>query len=197
MTSGKERLARWGALREAAIALAKEYFSERGYEAVSLQELATELAVPPAALLRQELSKPDLLAEAIIALNDEQITWLESRPEATDESLPLQEAVECYLRRVYEFDLEHITLRRMGAAFWVALGTEVRASHLETVVRAHGPHRRYPASGRLQRSGTHHQDTLVTLLRGLSPCGHAPGARGVVPCRDSTGPKADPPALTP
>ena len=47
MTSGKERLARWGALREAAIALAKEYFSERGYEAVSLQELATELAVPP------------------------------------------------------------------------------------------------------------------------------------------------------
>ena len=117
MTSGKERLARWGALREAAIALAKERFSERGYEAVSLQELATELAVPPAALLRQELSKPDLLAEAIIALNDEQITWLESRPEATDESLPLQEAVECYLRRVYEFDLEHITLRRMGAAF--------------------------------------------------------------------------------
>lgn len=117
MTSGKERLARWGALREAAIALAKQRFSERGYEAVSLQELATELAVPPAALLRQELSKPDLLAEAIIALNDEQITWLESRPEATDESLPLQEAVERYLRRVYEFDIEHITLRRMGAAF--------------------------------------------------------------------------------
>ena len=117
MTSGKERLARWGALREAAIALAKEYFSERGYEAVSLQELATELAVPPAALLRQELSKPDLLAEAIIALNDEQITWLESRPEATDESLPLQEAVERYLRQVYEFDIKHITLRRMGAAF--------------------------------------------------------------------------------
>ena len=117
MTSGEERLARWGALREAAIALAKERFSERGYEAVSLQELATELAVPPAALLRQELSKPDLLAEAIIALNDEQITWLESRPEATDESLPLQEAVERYLRRVYEFDIEHITLRRMGAAF--------------------------------------------------------------------------------
>ena len=117
MTSGKERLARWGALREAAIALAKERFSERGYEAVSLQELATELAVPPAALLRQELSKPDLLAEAIIALNDEQITWLESRPEATDESLPLQEAVERYLRRVYEFDIKHITLRRMGAAF--------------------------------------------------------------------------------
>ncbi|MEC8020623.1 MAG: hypothetical protein VX179_01435, partial [Pseudomonadota bacterium] len=80
-------------------------------------ELAMELAVPPAVLLRQELSKPDLLAEAIIALNDEQITWLESRPEATDESLPLQEAVERYLRRVYEFDIEHITLRRMGAAF--------------------------------------------------------------------------------
>ena len=117
MTSGKERLARWGALREAAIALAKERFSERGYEAVSLQELATELAVPPAAMLRQELSKPDLLAEAIIALNDEQITWLESRPEATDESLPLKEAVERYLRRVYEFDIKHITLRRMGAAF--------------------------------------------------------------------------------
>ena len=117
MTSGKERLARWGALREAAIALAKERFSERGYEVVSLQELATELAVLPAALLRQELSKPDLLAEAIIALNDEQITWLESRPEATDESLPLQEAVERYLRQVYEFDIKHITLRRMGAAF--------------------------------------------------------------------------------
>ena len=117
MTSGKERLARWGALREAAIALAKERFSERGYEAVSLQELATELAVAPADLLRQELSKPDLLAETIIALNDEQIAWLSSRPEATDESLPLQEAVERYLRRVYEFDIEHITLRRMGAAF--------------------------------------------------------------------------------
>ena len=117
MTSGKERLARWGALREAAIALAKERFSERGYEAVSLQELATELAVAPADLLRQELSKPDLLAETIIALNDEQIAWLSSRPEATDESLPLQEAVERYLRRLYEFDIEHITLRRMGAAF--------------------------------------------------------------------------------
>ena len=50
-------------------------------------------------------------------MNDEQITWLESRPEATDESLPLQEAVERYLRRVYEFDIKHITLRRMGAAF--------------------------------------------------------------------------------
>ena len=137
--------------------------------------------MPPAALLRQELSKPDLLAEAIIALNDEQITWLESRPEATDESLPLQEAVERYLRRVYEFDIKHITLRRMGAAFgWLwAPKYEPRIWKQLFAPTA-------PIDGILLREGFGDREPiiktlLVTLLRGLSPCGHAPGARGVVP----------------
>ena len=197
MTSGKERLGSLGSAPGSGDCPCKRILFRAGLRSRQPPGAGHGACRAPAALLRQELSKPDLLAEAIIALNDEQITWLESRPEATDESLPLQEAVERYLRRVYEFDIKHITLRRMGAAFGWLWAPKYEPRIWKQLFALHGPHRRYPASGRLQRSGTHHQDTLVTLLRGLSPCGHAPGARGVVPCRDSTGPKADPPALTP
>ena len=180
-----------GSAREAAIALAKERFSERGYEVVSLQELATGCRAPAACSANWQA---DLLAEAIIALNDEQITWLESRPEATDESLPLQEAVERYLRQVYNLYQAH-----HPAPHKPPLG----GSGLRSTSRIwkHCSRPRPPSTVSCFRKasaiGTHHQDTLVTLLRGLSPCGHAPSARGGVPCRDSTGPKADPPALTP
>ncbi|MGA1218612.1 MAG: TetR family transcriptional regulator [Gammaproteobacteria bacterium] len=162
MTTGEERLARWAALRKAAIALAKTRFSERGFEAVSLQELATELAVAPAAMLRQGLSKPDLLAETIIALNDQQIAWLASRPEATDESLPLQDAVERYLRRVYEFDIEHITLRRMGAAFGWLWAPKYEPRIWEQILAL-----TTPINGILEREGFQDREPMIKALWSL------------------------------
>ena len=64
------------ALREEVLHAARSLFLEKGFDAVGMREIAQAVGRQPTQVYRLELSKTDILAEIIVALNQEQIEKL-------------------------------------------------------------------------------------------------------------------------
>jgi AcrR family transcriptional regulator len=94
---------------------AKRLFLEFGYEKVGMRQIAQEAGVSPALIYRKGWTKADLLAELIFELNATQIEQLQAAD--LPEQGSLLEQVLTVLQRLYEFDLEHQELRKLGAAY--------------------------------------------------------------------------------
>ncbi|MFO0121433.1 MAG: TetR/AcrR family transcriptional regulator, partial [Inhella sp.] len=63
-------------LKADVLQAARMLFIEHGYEAVGMRDIAGAVGKQPLQLYRLKLSKADILAEVIIALNQEQIAQL-------------------------------------------------------------------------------------------------------------------------
>ena len=87
-----------------------------GYEAVGMRNIARSVGREPIQIYRLNLSKPDILAELIIELNQEQIRQLPiicKRVKGGN----LFERTCSYLRELYNLDIQYLPLRSVGAAF--------------------------------------------------------------------------------
>ena len=102
------------ALRQKVLKAAKELFFEKGFEAVGMREIAHAVGLQPTQVYRLELSKTDILAEVIIALNDEQIQALPGMLTAIDGADAFERTC-AYLLALYRFDVHYKPLRSVGA----------------------------------------------------------------------------------
>ena len=103
-------------LKGKVLQAARKLFMEHGYEAVGMRDIAGAVGKQPLQLYRLNLSKADILAEVIIALNQEQITQLpDLRRRVQGESL--HERCCAYLRELYSMDIHNLPIRSVGAAF--------------------------------------------------------------------------------
>ena len=103
-------------LRQEVILAARTLFMEKGFDAVGMREIAQVVGRQPTQVYRLELSKIDILAEIIIALNEEQI----ARSPAVVARIKSASAMECtckYLERLYRSDIDYLPIRALGAAY--------------------------------------------------------------------------------
>lgn len=105
-----------GSLREQVILAAKTLFMTYGYEAVGMRDIANAVGKQPVQVYRLDLSKSDILAEVIIALNTEQIAEL---PKLYSQitGTTLFDRICSYLKQLYSLDIEYLPIRSVGAAF--------------------------------------------------------------------------------
>ncbi len=89
---------------------------ERGYENVGMRDIARAVGREPVQVYRLKLSKPDILAELIIELNQEQIIQLPSICARIKERY-LFERTCSFLRELYQLDIDYLPIRSVGAAF--------------------------------------------------------------------------------
>lgn len=103
-------------LKRIVLAAAKELFMSRGYEAVGMREIAEAVGRQPVQIYRLNLSKPDLLAEIIMELNQQQVDRV---PEicARVSGETILERVSSYLRELYRLDIQFLPIRSVGAAY--------------------------------------------------------------------------------
>lgn len=103
-------------LKQLVLAAAKELFLTRGYDAVGMRDIAQAVGCQPVQIYRLNLPKPDILAELIIELNDEEIGQI---PEllARISSNSLLERVCSYFLELYRLDIQYMPIRSVGAAF--------------------------------------------------------------------------------
>jgi AcrR family transcriptional regulator len=95
---------------------ARALFMERGYEAVGMRDIARAVGRHPVQIYRLNLSKADILAEVIIALNQEQIAQLPALCKRVKGRTPFARTCS-YLRELYRLDIQHLPIRAAGAAF--------------------------------------------------------------------------------
>ncbi len=102
-------------LRLEVLAAARKLFMSKGYENVGMRDIAQVVGQQPTQVYRLNLSKSDILAELILELNTKQIERL---PQITSQikNGSLFEKVSEYLEQLYQFDIEHLPLRSVGAA---------------------------------------------------------------------------------
>lgn len=98
------------------LSVAKTLFMEHGYETVGMRDIAKAVGKQPVQVYRLNLSKVDILAEVIIALNAEQIAEL-PRICSQVSGATLYERVCSYLKQLYCLDIQHFPIRSVGAAF--------------------------------------------------------------------------------
>jgi AcrR family transcriptional regulator len=103
-------------LKQQVLAAAQQLFMERGYEAVGMREIAQAVGKQPVQIYRLKLSKSDILAELIIELNQNQITRLPTLCKHI-EGRTVLDRVCCFLRELYQLDIEYLPIRSVGAAF--------------------------------------------------------------------------------
>lgn len=97
------------------VKIAHRLFASRGYEAVGIREIAKEAGISPMQVYRLGIDKTDLLAEAILIVNQEIV----ERIRTFDKNLYASALsfVEDYLLNLYEHDIEIKSIRAEGAAF--------------------------------------------------------------------------------
>ncbi len=101
-------------LRADVINVARQLFMSKGYENVGMREIAQVLGQQPTQVYRLNLCKADILAELILELNETQIAKLPTlMTQIKGESV--LEKVNSYVELLYEFDIEHLPLRKVAA----------------------------------------------------------------------------------
>lgn len=121
-------------LRAAVLAAAKTLFMAQGYDAVGMREIAHAVGREPVQLYRLKLSKSDILAELILALNDEQIQRLpDLRAKVSGQTL--EDRVCGYLRELYATDIEFLPIRAVGAAHGWAWGPDYEQKVIAQVLK--------------------------------------------------------------
>lgn len=103
-------------LKQLVLAAAKELFLTRGYDAVGMRDIAQAVGRQPVQIYRLNLPKPDILAELIIELNDEEIRQIpELLAKVSGDSLI--DRVCSYFLELYRLDIQYMPIRSVGAAF--------------------------------------------------------------------------------
>lgn len=105
---------------------------ERGYEAVGMRDIASEVGCQPTQVYRLKLAKADILAEVIIGLNQEQIEQLPQLC-ARVKGANLFERVCAYLWELYMLDIHYLPIRSVGAAFGWMWSAEYEARVIKQV----------------------------------------------------------------
>lgn len=94
---------------------ARQLFMAKGYEQVGMREIAERAKISPALIYKEGWTKPDLLAELIFELNAAQIEALNSITLPPQQ--PLLDRVLQVLQYMYDLDITHRELRKLGAAY--------------------------------------------------------------------------------
>jgi AcrR family transcriptional regulator len=103
-------------LRQEVLMAARSLFMQKGFDAVGMREIAQAVGRQPTQVYRLKLSKIDILAEIIVALNDEQIRRLPAMLARIKGATALERTCK-YLEKLYRSDIEHLPLRQLGAAY--------------------------------------------------------------------------------
>lgn len=102
------------ALTRQILAVARDLFMQKGFEAVGMRDIARAVGLQPTQVYRLKLSKTDILAEIILTLNNELIATLSALLQGITGRNAL-ERTSAYLLALYRFDIEHLPLRSVGA----------------------------------------------------------------------------------
>ncbi len=103
-------------LKAQIVHAAKTLFMTHGYEAVGMRDIAKAVGKQPVQIYRLNLSKADILADVIIALNSEQIAEL-PRLYAQVTGTTLFDRICSYMKQLYTLDVQYLPIRSVGAAF--------------------------------------------------------------------------------
>lgn len=125
-------------LKSEVLSAARTLFMSNGYENVGMRDVAKAVGRQPTQVYRLKLSKSDILAELLLELNAQQIERL---PLITSKITKgtLQEKVGKYLLKMYEFDIEHLALRQVGAAHGWSWSSEYEMKNFYQVSRLIAP----------------------------------------------------------
>jgi AcrR family transcriptional regulator len=103
-------------LKKQVLHAAKTLFMERGYELVGMRDIAEAVGKQPVQIYRLNLPKADILAELIIALNQEQIAQLPALCKRVRGRTAFERTCS-YLCELYTLDIQYLPIRSVGAAF--------------------------------------------------------------------------------
>ncbi|MBK7294990.1 MAG: TetR/AcrR family transcriptional regulator [Holophagaceae bacterium] len=103
-------------LKDQVLKAARQLFMAHGYEAVGMRDIANAVGCQPVQVYRLKLSKPDILAELVIALNQEQLVQV-PRLLKRVQGDSLFERTCSYLWQLYKLDIRDLPIRSVGAAF--------------------------------------------------------------------------------
>ena len=103
-------------LKDQVLKAAHALFMARGYEAVGMREIAKAVGRQPVQVYRLNLSKADILAELILALNEEQIALLPTLLERVKGAGAVERTCR-YLLELYRLDIRDLPIRSVGAAY--------------------------------------------------------------------------------
>lgn len=103
-------------IRAEVLKAARALFLEKGYDAVGMREIAQAVGRQPTQVYRLKLSKSDILAEIIIALNQEQIRKLPAMVRTIKGHTALERSCK-YLGKLYRSDIDYLPIRSIGAAY--------------------------------------------------------------------------------
>jgi AcrR family transcriptional regulator len=126
------------ALRNDVLKVAKTLFLEKGFDAVGMRDIANALGLQPTQVYRLKLSKADILAELIIALNDEQIEALPAIVDALHGSNTFERTC-AYLEALYRLDITYLPLRSVGAIYGWSWKQEHEAIVIAQAMQLLGP----------------------------------------------------------
>lgn len=104
----------------------------KGYEAVGMRDIASAVGRQPVQIYRLNLSKSDILAEVILALNQHQIDQLPALC-AQVQGDTLLDKVASYFHALYRLDIQYLPIRSVGAAYgwrWSAAYEEKITQHV-------------------------------------------------------------------
>ena len=121
-------------LKLLVVAAARDLFMSKGYEAVGMRDIASAVGRQPVQIYRLNLSKSDLLAEVILALNQHQIDQLPALC-AQVQGDTLLDKVASYFHALYRLDIQFLPIRSVGAAYgwlWSAAYEEKITQHVLT-----------------------------------------------------------------
>lgn len=104
-----------GERRRVILESARQLFVAKGYEQVGMRQIAEAAEISPALIYKEGWTKPDLLAELIFELNAAQIEAMQAMP--LPPQAPLLDRVLQVLQRMYDLDITHKELRKLGAAY--------------------------------------------------------------------------------
>ena len=119
-------------LKLLVVAAARDLFMSKGYEAVGMRDIASAVGRQPVQIYRLNLSKSDLLAEVILALNQHQIDQLPALC-AQVQGDTLLDKVASYFHALYRLDIQYLPIRSVGAAYgwrWSAAYEEKITQHV-------------------------------------------------------------------
>ena len=120
------------------IAAARRLFMEKGFAHVGMREITAMAGLSPVQAYRLGLAKEDLLAEISIQLSAEQLETITAgfAPHAGE---GLQALVERYLLKLYESDIQHISIRKESAAYGWMWSAKYESRIITQVIALLGP----------------------------------------------------------
>jgi AcrR family transcriptional regulator len=93
--------------------VARRLFREKGFDNVTMREIAKEIGIGVNVIYRNTESKSSLLADILRDYIQTEVSALKKMP--APEGSPL-DTVMAYLEKLYELDLEDFQIRRLGVA---------------------------------------------------------------------------------